>query len=384
MKAQQCLVATTALAVSVFVLQLDAARAAVAYKATVLHPISGIEQSTAEDVSANTQVGLGVGTATGGISHALLWRGIPASVVDLHPAGYTATRGAGAWDEYQVGQGTIQQGIFSYIRALLWNGTPDSVVDLHPTNPSFSLFKNSQALAIHGNTQVGELWGDHSDTRRAVMWHGSAVSAINLHPTGYRNSIALDTFMNFQVGEGDGRALLWNGSAASVVVLHPSGYERSRAEGISATGQVGYGHINFQDHALLWRGTAASVIDLHPTGFSESRAYGANDSIQVGMARGNATGGKPHAFVWSGSSDSAVDLHAALTRLPITFLESNAYDADNNGTIVGYGFDGNTSYAILWTPVPEPCTLLLAACGMAAITAFISRQHRKSIEVNDP
>src|SRR5438105_4895891 len=59
---------------------------AVFYTVTLLHP-PGFSASQAVAVSGNSQGGSGNGTGTGSPTHALLWSGTAASVVDLHTPG---------------------------------------------------------------------------------------------------------------------------------------------------------------------------------------------------------------------------------------------------------------------------------------------------------
>jgi hypothetical protein len=187
----------------------------------------------------------------------------------------------------------------------LWTGTAASVVDLHPVG-----FSRSQGTGVFGGQQVGVGILDLPTglIRHALLWTGSAQSFVDLHSSGYSFTLALGIFGNQQVGLGkpigtDGQhALLWTGSATSVVDLHPRGFVDSQASSVSHRRQVGEGsgedgHI----HALLWRGSAASVVDLNvflPAGFTEAIATGIDtEGDIVGLAGFTATGAI-HAFIW--------------------------------------------------------------------------------------
>ena len=73
------------------------------YVAIDLHP-SGFTNSIAFGVSSGQQVGRGF---IGGVPHALLWTGSPASVVDLHPSGFIASEADGVSNGQQVGVGSV-------------------------------------------------------------------------------------------------------------------------------------------------------------------------------------------------------------------------------------------------------------------------------------
>jgi hypothetical protein len=351
------------------------ASAAVTYEAKLLYPIGGSRGFAASGAS---QVGLGAGPATGGQVHALLWSGSAASAVDLHPAGFNWTEAHGVSGTSQAGFGFLAPPLTGApAHALLWNGSAASVVDLHPPG-----LIESYAWGVSGATQVGQ--GKTSEfIDHALLWSGSAASVVDLHPAGYSHSWATGVSGTSQVGAGglapsgvEMHALLWRGSAASVVDLHPAGFAKSYAYGVSGASQVGFSESP-DFHALLWSGSAASVVDLHPpTGFDHSGAFGVSSAGQVGGGRGTATGGAQHALVWNGSAASAIDLHPYLTGLGPNFTSSNASGIADDGTIIGTAEADSGSYAVLWTPIPEPSAGVLFACGMVA--AAVSR-HRSRV-----
>jgi len=149
-----------------------------------LHP-NGFEQSRAWATSGAQQVGYG--WTTSGNKHALLWRGSAASVVDLHPRGFTGSEADGTSGEEQVGFGAPQgshpidrsDGGSLATHALLWRGSAASVVDLHPRG-----FISSKALATSGGEQAGSglpqgapLVGSRQiPASHALLWRGSATA----------------------------------------------------------------------------------------------------------------------------------------------------------------------------------------------------------------
>ncbi|MGD0461594.1 MAG: PEP-CTERM sorting domain-containing protein [Tepidisphaeraceae bacterium] len=135
-----------------------------------------------------------------------------------------------------------------------------------------------------------------------------------------------------------------------------------------------------QDDAFLWNGTAASAVDLAPTnlsGFTSSVAYGTNGVQQVGDAVHAATT-YPQAFLWSGSGATAVDLHTSLPASGV-WTDSIADTIDTSGNAYGIadGTFGGVSgtFAVEWSPVPEPATESLLLIGGAGILLLRRRKQ---------
>jgi hypothetical protein len=94
-----------------------------------------------------------------------------------------------------------------------------------------------------------------------------------------------------------------------------------------------------------------------------------NGINQVGQAA--QVSGEGRAVVWSGTAQSMLNLHQFL---PGNVTESIATGIDENGTIVGWGtIVGVGTVPIVWTPVPEPSSLIAVAVG---ITILLSRRRR--------
>ena len=244
-----------------------------------------------------------------------------------------------------------------------------SIVDL---NPQISVY---YAMASGKQPSGPRLWKRNRRTVPRPPVERFSGSVVDLHPSsGFAASRPTASYGNNIVGQasrvGQFQALLWQGPAHTVVILHSAAYPQTMANDDSQDSQVGTGIFSStpggERHALLWHDTAASVIDLHPTGFTQTDAYGAAGTQQVGYGQGTATGGNEHALLWEGSAASVIDLHSMLTGLGHTFVSSEAFDIDATGVIVGEAVDNNNNlYAVEWTPVPEPATVILLIFGLS-------------------
>jgi hypothetical protein len=263
--------------------------------------------------------------------------------INLNPSGYDRSGASGTNGTQQVGYGVPSGFTIFEKHALLWNGSAESVVDLNPEGYF------STAFGISGTQQVGYKYK--------------------------RNDGSLQD--NQLIFYEDAHAVLWNGTAESAIDLNPQNFETSKAIDICGNQQVGYGTLSTGGesvfdptktftHALLWSGTAESAVDLNPADFVYSQASDTNGSWQVGYGYGEGTGGEKHASLWNGTPESAVDLHDFLST---EFVSSTATGIDERGNIVGNAFDAwGYSHAFLWSPVPEPSTIVLF--GFAAIGLF--------------
>jgi hypothetical protein len=148
------------------------------------------------------------------------------------------------------------------------------------------------------------------------------------------------------------RAFYWTSTAESLVELHPDGFDISWASAAWGDVQVGHGEAYPPvrepiGHALMWRGSAESVADLHPVGYFRSAATGVHEDIQVGGGSRMPTG-ESHALLWGGTAESVVDLN------PAGMVSSSALGAAHN-IQVGYG-QGAASpglHALLWRGTAE-------------------------------
>ena len=170
---------------------------------------------------------------------------------------------------------------------------------------------------------------------------GKAVNSLG-HVVGYS-----------YLSTGGPHAFLYKPSTGMVDLGIPGSI--SWGEGINDSGKVvGWG----SNGGFVWtQGTGATF----PFGWN-GKAYAINNAGQV-------VGGVTHAFVWTASS-GMLDLGT----LGGTYSCANA--VSSNGYIAGYSWlsDGSI-HATLWTPVPEPGSILTLAGGLSGIF-FLRRRSR--------
>ena len=129
-----------------------------------------------------------------------------------------------------------------------------------------------------------------------------------------------------------------------------------------------YATFGSTSHAAIWSGSAESFVDLHPSGSSGSEIRGMSGDVQVGVSSG-------HAFLWTGTAGDAVHLHLYVTG---SDRGSAAYGVASDGTIVGlvsFG-PGSTYTAAMWSPIPEPSSLLMFAAGVLTWAIAEARRSR--------
>ena len=88
---------------------------------------------------------IGDGTDT----HAVIWTGTAASMVDVNPSGFTFSEALATNGSVQVGYGSSTGGNY---HALLWTGTAASGIDLNAVLPA--TFTTSEATAVDSNGNV--------------------------------------------------------------------------------------------------------------------------------------------------------------------------------------------------------------------------------------
>jgi probable HAF family extracellular repeat protein len=105
--------------------------------------------------------------------------------------------------------------------------------------------------------------------------------------------------------------------------------------------------------------------DLGTFGGSSSYGRDINNLGQV-VGQSDMPDGIRHAFLYT--DGRMLDLNSLISPVDGWTL-GYACGISDNGYITGYGTigSGSTMHAFLLTPVPEPTTLMLLACGMIAM-----------------
>ncbi len=344
----------------------DQLPAAAQWTATILHHPPGALSSVGYGAGAGAQVGA---TYAPG-EHASLWTGSAASLVDLHPAGASASR---AYDVEGLQQaGVVEFGFTSH--AAIWYGTAASFVDLHPVGAS-----ESEIRATDGANQAG---GIDIGLGHAAVWSSTPGSMVDIHP-GVADASGAFAIDGFEVGGaiygGFGEhAGYWATPTHIFTDLHPAGTSRSVVRALVPGLQGGDVSIipTGAQHAALWSGSAASFVDMNPPGYAGSTIAAMDGAYQVGWAYPGPPG--IHAGIWSGTAASFIDLHAYL---PAGYTQSQAEGVWTDGLgriqVVGYANHltdaGARLEAVLWT-IPEPSTAIIAL-GMAS--ALLARRRRR-------
>ncbi|MEW5883108.1 MAG: PEP-CTERM sorting domain-containing protein [Armatimonadota bacterium] len=345
------------------------------YRVTVLHSFRvPFSRSYGWGIGGGQQVGDSNNLRSGGSSHALLWSGTPESLIDLHPSGWDASFATGVAGGWQSGY--LERLSPEYFqRAVMWNGSRESMVMLHPQG-----WVSSATLGISLTDQVGD--GRPPDkgplVRHALRWQGTPESMVDLHPNGYFYSWAVDTDGEVQVGTAVNihgpHPALWRGTADSFVSLTPPGFAGGEVYGVANGQQAGWVNNAGNGNAAIWNGSVQSFVNLNPPGMG-STAFDTNGFHQVGYTA-RSGGSFVRAARWSGSAKSYFDLHQFLpSQFQGTGQFSQAYGIDAEGNIIGYAedlSDQNRGKAVMWSPVPEPGTVV----GLATLLTLLATRRR--------
>jgi hypothetical protein len=315
-----------------------------------------------------------------GIGDAVYWSSTGVGT-DLNPFGSGSSGAFGTDGTHQVGYAIPFSSSTGQPDAWIWNGTANSGVNLNPNG-----YSGSEIMAIASGQEVGLGITSSTSANHAMLWTGSAGSAVDLNPSGFSSSEAFGTNGAQQVGNaGSGvtQAFLWNGNSTTAVNLTPSLFDGQTpgsatawaTNGVQQAGQIG-------SHAVIWSGTASSVVDINPTslaGIANSIALAMNQTEEVGYGSNGplVTLANDRALLWSGTAASAINLQ---TLLPATgsWSYSRAYSIDSSGNVYGtaYGtYNGSTTtFAVEWSPVPEPTSASLL--GIGGVSLLLRRRRR--------
>jgi len=98
----------------------------------------------------------------------------------------------------------------------------------------------------------------------------------------------------------------------------------------------------------------------------EDAATGSGQVVGVS----DAADGYWHAFLWQNGAMTNLGTLPGGTR-------SEAYGINDLGQVVGYAWTADVSCrAVLWTPVPEPSSLLALLCGLGGMAGIVRYRRR--------
>lgn len=152
-------------------------------------------------------------------------------------------------------------------------------------------------------------------------------------------------------------------------------YYQSGANDINEAGIVvgqSYTSSSSDRLAALWNGN--TFRSLGSLGGTRSQAQAINCHEQVvgfSWTEGNLA---RHAFVWE--NDVMTDLNDLIAPASGWELDT-AFDINDMGWIVGYGYLNGEQCAFLLTPVPEPGTMTLLVAGAAGLFGALRRRSRR-------
>lgn len=143
----------------------------------------------------------------------------------------------------------------------------------------------------------------------------------------------------------------------------PSGNGDYYANDINDSGQiVGTAENQFGiTRPVWWQNGVIQDLDT-PDTFGYANAIN-NSGQVVGYTYTDVA--QSRAFLWVNGVTQSLDV------LP-GYTTSQAYDINNNGWIVG----ASGGQAVLWTPVPEPSSILALAGGIAGLGGFVLRRRK--------
>lgn len=298
-----------------------------------LPPSSFNTNSFARAINASGQVA-GYGRVAFGVDHAFRQTG--GTILDLGdlPGATDVSRGWGInANGWVVGESITRDGNVNALHGFVWNGT--TMLDAGDLAGG----ANASTLTAINDSNVAVGWGTvNGSSRRAMKWENGIITDLGEIPGGNDLSQA-QAINNAGVIVGESailgpanisvvRAVRWDGSGMTELGELPGGSDFSTAFGINEAGDiVGRSRDGTGDRAVLWR---------------DDVLYDINDLVPD---RG-------------------------------TFTFRIAYDINDNGWIVGDGYDSATdrTRAFLLIPAattatPEPASAMLLLAGLAALGA---------------
>lgn len=311
-------------------------------------------------------------------------------------------------------------------QAAVWDGTQLRLLSAPPGSQSIGQDINNAGVVV-GSTEF--YLGSSSFERYATVWSeaGAATTlgsgdawAINnsgsiafgnrinqsadgllLHANGQLETtpgIRRATSMNERgdvIGDAfssNGTSALWDGE--STTFLKAPVWYATWGLGINNRGTVvgalewlpGDGFVQFATGAFVWDGQDYRILDGFD-GFSFDAAWSINNRGQivgdsapcVVLPWGNRECEQTRGVLWEGNS--FFDLNQLLDQSGAGYRIVSAHDINDRGQIMADAIDqsGQRSTVVL-TPVPEPTTYALMACGLAMLVVRFRRRSSHSLQ----
>jgi probable HAF family extracellular repeat protein len=247
-------------------------------------------------------------------------------------------------------------------RACLWvNGQPR---DLGALPNSY----DSQARAINN---AGEVVGRSTTARPHAFFWSEAGGMEDISPPGTNDW--------FQANDINGAGTVVGGcGSGSFIWTRSSGMTTIPAsDWTSATAVNNFGEVllvswdtAWPGHAWVWQdGVGLTSLPGLPGGDSYVLARDLNN---VGQVVGGSTGASgPRSFIW----DPANGIRALPS--PSGLSPGTAVAINDEGVVAGYAWDNDGEcHLLLWTPIPEPCSLLALVSPLAGFGAVVRRRRR--------
>jgi probable HAF family extracellular repeat protein len=165
----------------------------------------------------------------------------------------------------------------------------------------------------------------------------------------------------------DTRAVFWPTVDAAVALAVPAGAIQSEAWGLNDLGVV---VGDWDNTPCMW--TTEGRTDLAvPASFRSASARCINNLGQIVGTGTTVSGSRSHVLLWD-ADGTATDLGV----LCGTDGNSRVFDINDCGQIVGiYQEYMGLDRAVLWTPIPEPSSLLGLLAGLGGLGGAISRRR---------
>lgn len=319
----------------------------------------GGSTSIARAISSNGLVA-GYSTTATGTTHAFLWQN--GVMQDLGTLGGNMSMACGVNSKGEVVGWSTTATTGSVPRAFLWrNGTMEDLGTLAG--------QETEALAVNDSSQIVGysvisggmavhpfLWQNESMRDLGTILGYSAIAS-SINSTG-----DIAGWFYSTASHAYGAFLLHEGVATDLGSL-PSINGDYYANDINDSGQV-VGTVRNQfgvTRPVWWQNGVIQDLGT-PDTFGYANAIN-NSGQVVGYTYTDAA--QSRAFLWVNGLTQSLDV------LP-GYTTSQAYDINNNGWIVG----ASGGQAVLWTPVPEPSSILALAGGIAGLEGFVLRRRK--------